>query len=127
MRIYEVTDRPTRPDPLVLGSSLPVRVKLSPNVIHVKAGTPLCPGTLGWEVARSGEPVVLFATNAGRGSELVNVARELVVQLHTRNLVPCARYKITDVDETGYPTFAPDGDGPYFAVTDDSVLLTPDV
>lgn len=126
MRIIQAPPEVTRPDPMVVGTSLPGRVKLSPNVLHVKAGTPLTQDSLGWRVARAGEPVVLFATTYGRGGDLVSVAREVVVQLPVR-VVPCARYTIADVDETGYPDLRPDGDGPHWALTGDSVLLTPDV
>jgi hypothetical protein len=129
MRILVEPATVTRPDPVVLGSSLLVRVKLSPNVMHVKAGTPLTPTPLGWDIARPGSEsvVILFATNVARGGELVNVAREVCIQLHARILVPGARYKVGDVDETGYSQFVPDGDGPYYALSDESLLLTPDI
>jgi hypothetical protein len=126
MRIIVQNDRPARPDPIVRGSSLPDRVPLSPNALHVKAGTPLCAGLTGWEVAYPGRPVVLFATNAGRGGELVNVAREVSINLNQEILVPCARYGVKDIDETGYVVFEPQVDGPYYALTRDTILLVPD-
>lgn len=126
MRILVEPAGPSRVDPVVQGSSLPVRVKLSPNVVHVKAGTPLRASDLGWEVAREGAEAVLFATNAGRGGELVNVAREVALLLGQKYLLPCARYRIADVDDTGYVTLAPDPDGAHVALTDEIVLLTPD-
>jgi hypothetical protein len=41
--------------------------------------------------------------------------------------VPCARYALDDVDDTGYPRYVPKEDGPYFALTDEILLLVPDL
>lgn len=125
MRII-IKQEATRVDPLTQSQPLPVRVKLSPNVTYVKAGTPLTESGTGWEVARAGVPIALFATNAGRGGDLVPVAREVVLLLPAK-LTPCAHYRIADVDETGYITLEAALDGPYIALTDESILLTPDV
>jgi hypothetical protein len=115
-----------QPDLLVQSQPLPVRVKLSPNVTNVRSGTPLTEGGLGWEIARTGTQVYLFATNNGRGGDLIPVAREVVLQLPTRTLTPCAHYRIADIDETGRISLEAALDGPHIALTDESILLTPD-
>ena len=127
MRIIVEPPKNTRPDPAVQGT---VRVKLSPNVLHAKAGSPLVQGADGWRVWKPdpGGEVVLFATTAGYGGSIVNVAREVMVDLQQPGLiVPCARYKIKDVDETGYPILEAAVDGPHLGLTDSAILLTPDI
>ena len=126
MRILIEPPRNTRPDPAVAGGTLAHRVLLSPNVTHVKAGTPLRASALGWEADRDGGHTVLFAAAGGYGGALVPVYREVVLDVMSKYLVPGARYKIGEIDPTGYVTFEPDPEGPYTALTDQTILLTPD-
>jgi hypothetical protein len=129
VRIIVEPPRSTRPDPMVEVGTLATRVQLSPNVTHVKAGTPLRPSGLGWEPDTDGANTVLFASNAGYGGSLLNACREAVLHLNPLPgvipLTPGARYKVGDIDATGFTTFEPASDGPYTALTDRTILLTP--
>ncbi len=129
MRIIVEKPRNTRPDPAIEAGSLATRVTLSPNVQHVKSGTPLRPSQLGWEPAPDGKHVVMFAYTGGYGGDVVTVAREVVLDVGdiTPPLTPGARYGVADIDATGYTRFAPEAEGPYTALTDRTILLTPDV
>lgn len=126
MRIRVEPPRNTRPDPMVESGTLGVRIKLSPNVQHVKAGTPLRPNLLGWEPSPEGAHTVLFAANAGHGGAIINANREMVLNVLQPLLTPCARYRVSQIDPNGYTTFIPDEAGPYVALTDELILLTPD-
>lgn len=125
--IQDKSMTPPRPDYSVEVTSLPTRVKLSPNVPHVKAGTPLRPGTLGWEPATDGQHVTMFAVAAGYGGDEVRVGREVVLDTATVRVVPGARYTVGDIDATGYVTWKPDDNGSCTALTDHTILLTPDI
>lgn len=125
MRIIIEQPRNTRPDPMVETGVLGTRVQLSPNVQHVKSGTPLRPSPLGWEPDPDGSHTVLFAFNAGYGGSIINACREAVLDINQKTLTPGASYKVGDIDATGYVTFEPDADGPYTALTGRTILLSP--
>jgi hypothetical protein len=125
--VIDRTNEVTRPDPLVASGTLSVRISLSPNVQHVKAGTPLRPSLLGWEPDTDGGHTVLFAATPGHGGANVNACREVVLDTRRPSLLtPCARYKADSIDPTGYVSFAPSDDGSYVALSDELILLTPD-
>lgn len=108
----------------VAGADHPIqRIRVAPDVLHVKTGTPVKPGLLGWEIALPHEAPVAFAGNHHTAGESFVAYRAMTLETYVKRFSPGASYAITEIDDLGNIRLELDPGGPYLALSESQLLL----
>ena len=123
VRILEAQPTSSPRDPMAMTASHQVRIRLAPDVIRVKTGTPLKPGPLGWVPAPAGVGAELVAGSSRAGGEEVMAFRTVTLETYEKQFTPSLHYAIKDIDDVGNLAWVPDPAGRFLALNETQILV----
>lgn len=113
-----------RKDFRLVGGSHPMHLPLAAHVWNVRPGTPLKPTPLGWDVARDLKEARAFAVTQGRGGDKIHARKSASFDVGRNLFLLGQTLDIADIDDTGFVTFKPSEDGPFFAESESQVHMS---
>ena len=108
------------------GGGMDFKVTLAPGE-RVRTGTPLKRTPEGFRVDHEGTATICFAANQGGAGEEVTTWREMVLSFTKRQKGWYCGLAMAfkDVDDYGTCIFQPKEGGPFTAISDNAIVLTP--